>query len=63
MLAIIPPILRHEYIMLLEKAHKTDKPFIEFIAECVLESEKDMIRLLQIEIPKGNKNFSMVIVY
>lgn len=54
MLAIIPPILRHEYIMLLEKAHKNDKPFIEFIAERVLESEKDMIRLLQIEIPKGN---------
>lgn len=54
MLTIIPPVLRHEYIMLLEKAHKNDKPFINFIAERVLESEKDMIRLLQIEIPKGN---------
>ena len=63
MLAIIPPVLRHEYIMLLEKAHKNDKPFIEFIAERVLESEKDLIRLLQIEIPKGNLNFSMVIVF
>lgn len=50
MLALIPPILRHEYIALLEKAHKDDIPFMEFIAERVLESEKDIIRLLNITI-------------
>ncbi len=48
LLAIIPPILRHEYIALLEKAHEDDKPFIEFIGERVLETEKEIIRLLNI---------------
>lgn len=35
--ALIPPILRSEYISLLEKAHKNDKPFIIFIIERELE--------------------------
>lgn len=48
--AIIPPILRNEYISLL--AHKIDKPFLEFIAERVKESEKEMMGLLHIEIPR-----------
>lgn len=49
MLAVIPPILRPEYISLLEKAHKDDKPFIQFIADRVYETEKEVIRLLHIE--------------
>lgn len=44
--AIIPPVLRQEYISLLEKAHMDDNPFLEFIAERVYESEKEMGRLL-----------------
>lgn len=52
MLAVIPPILRHEYIQLLEKAHNDDKPFEEFIAERVLESQKEIIRLLNMPIPE-----------
>lgn len=51
-LAIIPPTLRPEYINLLEQAHKNDKPFIDFIAKRVLESEKDIMRLLHIPSPK-----------
>ncbi len=51
MLAIIPPILRQEYISLLELAHSDDQPFINFIAERVLESEKEIVRLLHIPIP------------
>lgn len=54
LLALIPPILRNDYIALLEKAHRDDKPFIEFIAERVKESEKEIMRLLHIEIPKLN---------
>lgn len=50
--ALIPPILRNEYISLLEKAHKDDRPFINFIAERELESQKDFLRLLQIPLPK-----------
>ncbi|MBC8535801.1 Fic family protein [Feifania hominis] len=49
MLAVIPPVLRQEYIALLEKAHTDDRPFIEFIADRVMESEKDVIRLLHIK--------------
>ena len=53
MLAVIPPVLRQEYISLLEHAHKDDRSFVEFIAERVLESEKDIMRLLHIPLPKG----------
>lgn len=45
-LAIIPPILRGEYIALLEKAHTDDAPFEAFIAERVLETQKDILRML-----------------
>ncbi len=49
---IIPPILRNEYISLLEKAHKDDIPFIDFIVEMEIESQKDFLKLLQIPLPK-----------
>ena len=49
---IIPPILRNEYISLLEKAHKDDCPFIDFIVEMEIESQKDFLRLLHIPLPK-----------
>jgi len=32
-IAIIPPILRGEYISRLEKAHENDSDFVRFIAE------------------------------
>ncbi len=46
-LAIVPPVLRVEYIQLLEKAHTDDVPFVEFIAERILETQKDIIRMLR----------------
>lgn len=49
---LIPPILRSGYISLLEKAHKDDQEFINFIGERELESQKDFLRLLQIPLPK-----------
>lgn len=52
MLAVIPPVLRQEYISLLERAHQDDRPFVDFIAERVLESEKEIMRLLHIPLPK-----------
>jgi Fic family protein len=52
MLAVIPPILRQEYISLLERAHKDDRPFVDFIAKQVLESEKEIMRLLHIPFPE-----------
>ena len=50
MLAVIPPILRQDYISLLEKAHTDDQPFVDFIAERVLESQKEIMRLLHITV-------------
>lgn len=50
--AVIPPVLRAEYISLLEKAHSDDRAFVEFIAQRELESQKDMLRLFQIPFPK-----------
>jgi len=48
MIAIIPPILRAEYIRLLEKAHTDPAPFIQFIADRVFEAEKEIIKLLNL---------------
>lgn len=44
-IVIIPPILRREYFMCLEKAHIDDRPFIEFIARAVKESQQDFLRI------------------
>lgn len=52
---LIPPILRSEYITLLEKAHEDDSPFLDFIGERVIESQKDLLRLLQIPLPKNDR--------
>ena len=59
LLAVIPPVLRLEYIELLEKAHKDDKPFEQFIAERVIESQKEVMRLLHIQIPKLDSGMGM----
>lgn len=49
---IIPPVLRMEYISLLERAHEDAVPFIDFIAERELESQKEILRLFQIPFPQ-----------
>ena len=51
MMAVVPPVLRQEYISLLERSHQDDRPFMDFIAERVLETEKDIMRLLHIPTP------------
>lgn len=50
--AVIPPVLRMDYISLLERAHRDPRDFIEFIAERELESQKEILRLFQIPFPK-----------
>lgn len=37
-IALIPPIMRRDYIAALEKAHKNDADFIIFIAQMVKET-------------------------
>lgn len=44
-IAIIPPVVRNQYIQALEKAHKNDTDFLEFIAKVVKETQQDYLRL------------------
>ncbi len=46
-IAIIPPVVRQEYIQTLEKAHMDDKDFIDLIARMVRETQKDYLRLFK----------------
>lgn len=45
-IALIPSNLRLEYIAGLELAHTDDKPFKEFIADRVIATQMDLLRLL-----------------
>jgi Fic family protein len=45
-IALIPSILRAEYVYSLEKAHTDDTPFLQFIIERVIATQQDLIRLL-----------------
>ncbi|OGV18185.1 MAG: hypothetical protein A2X47_00130 [Lentisphaerae bacterium GWF2_38_69] len=46
-IAIIPSLLRQQYISLLEKAHTDNIKFIDFIADSVINTQNDLIRLLK----------------
>lgn len=46
-IALIPAILRHEYISCLELAHTNDHQFKEFIADRVISTQMDLLRLLK----------------
>jgi Fic family protein len=46
-IAIIPAILRNEYIASLELAHKDDSQFKEFIADRIIATQLDLLRLLK----------------
>ena len=54
MLAIVPPILRQEYMTGIQDFQRKGnaEPFCDFIAERVLESEKEIMRLLKIPAPE-----------
>ena len=45
-IAVIPPVLRAEYIDVLEKAHEDDAGFFTFIASRIVETQKELLRLL-----------------
>lgn len=47
---VIPPIQRLDYIHALELAHSDDKPFLDFIAEKVIDSEIDFARLMNVDL-------------
>lgn len=53
-LAVIPPVCRADYLAAVRRyqLHGDSRPFADFIAERVLESEKEIMRLLHIPFPK-----------
>lgn len=58
-IALIPAILRHAYIASLEKAHADDAAFNEFIADRVIATQTDLLRLLTgggVNIQNGGVN-------
>ena len=56
---VVPPILRGDYVSLLERAHRDDGDFMEFIAEREFESQKEILRLFQIPFPKEGQEQGM----
>ena len=46
-IAIIPAILRHEYIYSLETAHTRPEVFTDFIADRVIATQLDLLRLME----------------
>lgn len=64
-IAIIPPILRNEYITSLELAHKDDSRFKDFIADRIIATQLDLLRLLRnsggVKTPNGGVNSTPVI--
>ena len=48
-IAIIPAILRHEYIYSLETTHTRPEVFTDFIADRVIATQFDLLRLMRDE--------------
>ena len=46
-IALIPAVRRMEYVSALEAAHIDDKVFVGFIADCVVATQADLLRLLR----------------
>jgi len=47
-IALIPPVLRREYIAALEKSCENDSDFVKLMAEMVMEAQQDYMRMLRI---------------
>lgn len=59
----IPPVLRHDYITALQKAQRATSPdeipFLQLIAECELEAQKDYCRMFRIQLPNKRNTKEM----
>jgi len=55
MLAVVPPVLRSDYLATIRRYQQggDEAPFCDFIAARVLESEKEIMRLLKIPSEKA----------
>ena len=47
-ITVIPPVVRADYIRAIQETnHKNYTPFVNFISEMVLESQKEYLRLIK----------------
>lgn len=53
-ITVIPPVLRTEYILLLEKARRVAKGFINFIIDREIENERELLRLIGDKTKQGS---------
>ena len=60
-IALIPAILRHEYVQSLELAHKNPSIFVDFIAERIIATQMDLLRLLNNDGVNGGVNLEVLI--
>jgi len=53
-------VLRHEYIQSLQAAQRKENPsdmaFVQLIAECVKEAQRDYCRMFRIALPEQQKD-------
>ena len=56
--AIVPPILRGDYVSLLERANRDDR---EFIAEREFESQEEILRLFHIPLPSQGRGINSLL--
>jgi Fic family protein len=45
-IAIIPPICRHDYIATLDKAGRSPTPFVLFVRDRIIETQRELLRLM-----------------
>ncbi len=45
-IAIIPPICRHDYIATLDKAGRSPAPFVLFVRDRIIETQRELLRLM-----------------
>jgi len=59
-IVIIPPVLRHDYMVALRQAQRekepSDEAFIRLIAECELEALRDYYRMFHIQLPDEKRD-------
>lgn len=61
-IALIPSVLRHEYVQSLELSHKTPNVFVDFIAFRIIETQRDLLRLLNDGGVNGGVNLEELIL-
>ena len=54
-IAIIPPICRHDYIATLDKAGRSPAPFVLFVRDRIIETQRELLRLMGQSIAIGDE--------